>query len=121
MGRRQRRRQREGAPSAAGASLTAYSDPDGNVLLVRDELSPKTLAELHRLRHAPGSSVEDRWHREGEVLFERLVTGWEIAGLPLSGQSELLARYRMADDGTRRWVRSTLLEHVRRRGLEPEK
>jgi hypothetical protein len=38
---------------------------------------------------------------------------WEIAGLPLEDQRELLGRYRMADGDTRRWVRATLDDHVR--------
>jgi hypothetical protein len=118
MGRRERRRRREGAAApAALAATTAYTDPDGNVLTVRDELTPATIAELGRLRHAPGASLEDRWQREGEALFERLVVGWEVAGLPLAGQKELLARYRMADADTRRWVRETLREHAAGRGL----
>jgi hypothetical protein len=37
---------------------------------------------------------------------------WEISGLPLTGQKELLGRYRMADGDTRRWVRDTLERHV---------
>jgi hypothetical protein len=85
---------------------------------VRDELSPGTLAALRRLEHAPGASLEDRWQREGEALFERLVVEWEIAGLPLAGQGELLGRYRMSDAATRGWVRETLVAHVRRHGLD---
>jgi hypothetical protein len=48
------------------------------------------------------------------MLFERLVVSWTIAGLPLTGQKELLGRYRMADSDTRRWVRERLEEHFRR-------
>jgi hypothetical protein len=39
---------------------------------------------------------------------------WTIAGLPLTGQRELLGRYRFADDETRRWVRARLDEHIAR-------
>jgi hypothetical protein len=39
---------------------------------------------------------------------------WEIAGLPLTTQKELLGRYRMADGETQRWVRETIDEHLRR-------
>jgi hypothetical protein len=45
-------------------------------------------------------------------MFERLVASWTIAGLPLTGQKELLGRYRMADSETRRWVRDTLERHI---------
>jgi hypothetical protein len=115
VGRRQRRRERSGAAApAAAASRSSYADPDGGVLTVRDELSRGTLAALADIRHAPAATQEDRWQRQGELLFERLVVGWEIAGLPLEGQKELLGRYRMADATTRRWVRETLVGHVRR-------
>ena len=90
-------------------------DAEGNVLLVRDELSFGTKTALRRLKHPPGSTQEDRWQRTGEALFERLVVSWEIAGLPLTAQKELLGRYRMADPATRSWVRATLLAHVRAR------
>jgi hypothetical protein len=46
------------------------------------------------------------------------VVGWTIAGLPLKGQKELLGRYRLADEATRRWVRETIDEHVQRRHPE---
>jgi len=36
----------------------------------------------------------------------------------LTGQRELLGRYRMADPDTRRWVRDTLDEHIRRHQSE---
>ena len=40
---------------------------------------------------------------------------WEIAGLPLEGQKELLGRYRMASSEERRRVREALVEHLRTR------
>jgi hypothetical protein len=43
---------------------------------------------------------------------------WVIAGLPLDKQKELLARYRMADQDTQRWVRETIDEHLAR--YQPE-
>jgi hypothetical protein len=112
MGRRSRRRA-EG-PSAP-ASTTSYSDPDGNVLTLRDELSAGTLRQLEQLDSKPAASAEDRWQRRSELLFERLAVGWEIAGLPLAKQKELLGRYRMASADERRWVRETLAEHLRSR------
>jgi hypothetical protein len=50
-----------------------------------------------------------------EYLFERLAVSWEIAGLPLEGQRELLGRYRMASSDERRQVREALVEHLRDR------
>jgi hypothetical protein len=112
MGRRSRRRAQEpGAP----ASTTDYRDPDGNVLTLRDELSDGTLRQLEQLDSKPAASGEDRWQRRAELLFERLAVRWEIAGLPLDKQKELLGRYRMASTDERRWVRETLAEHLRSR------
>src|SRR5947209_4568677 len=102
MGRRSRRRAR--SADSEPAATTDYSDPAGNVLTLRDRLSEGTLRTLADGQRA-GSSLEDRWQRHGEALFERLAVRWTIAGLPLEGQRELLGRYRMADADTRRWVR----------------
>ena len=112
MGRRSRRRAHEpGAP----ASTTDYRDAEGNVLTLRDELSAGTLRQLEQLDSKPAASAEDRWQRRAELLFERLTVRWEIAGLPLEKQKELLGRYRMATADERRWVRETLAEHLRSR------
>jgi hypothetical protein len=112
VGRRSRRRgQRESAP----ASTTDYRNEEGDVLTLRDELSDGTLRQLEQLDAKPAASAEDRWQRRVELLFERLAVSWEIAGLPLESQKELLGRYRMASAGERRWVRETLAEHLRTR------
>jgi hypothetical protein len=113
MGRRSRRRSREQLVSAGAASTTTeYRDEGGNLLILRDSLSPGTLRSLEKLDAKPAASAEDRWQRRVELLFERLVVRWDIAGLPLEGQKELLGRYRMADSGTRTWLRETLERHV---------
>jgi hypothetical protein len=112
MGRRSRRR---AEPERAPASTTEYRDPEGNALTLRDELTPGTLRQLEQLEAKPGASAEDLWQRRAELLFERLTTRWEIAGLPLESQKELLGRYRMASADERRWVRETLTEHLRAR------
>ena len=112
MGRRSRKRgQHESAP----ASTTAYGDAEGGVLTLRDELSAGTLRQLEQLEARPAASADDRWQRRVELLFERLAVSWEIAGLPLSSQKELLGRYRMASSDERRWVRETIAEHLRTR------
>jgi hypothetical protein len=119
MGRRSRRRAKQGdhAP-AAPASTTDYRDEDGNVLTLRDDLSAGTLRKLTDLDAKPAASAEDRWQRRVEFLFERLAVSWEIAGLPLEGQKELLGRYRMASAEERRRVRATLAEHLAERHPE---
>jgi hypothetical protein len=118
MGKRSRRRARGGEGGAAGraaATTSDYRDAEGNVLTLRDELSAGTLRQLERLETAPGASAEDRSQRRAELLFERLAVRWEIAGLPLDSQKELLGRYRLAGAEERRWVRETLAEHLRTR------
>jgi len=110
MGRRSRRReQREHTP----ASTTEYRDAEGNVLVLRDELTGGTVRQLEQLDSKPAASAEDRWQRRTELLFERLTVSWEISGLPLESQRELLGRYRMATSDERRWVRETIAEHLR--------
>jgi hypothetical protein len=120
VGRRARKRQRAGggggAQAVAPSSTTSYTDPDGNVLTLRDELSAGTIAKLDKLETArPGDSAYDRWQRRVELMFEHLTTTWEVAGLPLEGQKELLGRYRMASQDERKWVRETIAAHLRER------
>jgi hypothetical protein len=120
VGRRQRRRGREGEEPAAEprGSATDYADAEGNVLTLRDRLSTGTLRQLESLESRPAASADDRWQRREELLFERLAVRWTIAGLPLESQKELLGRYRMADSDTRAWVRRTVDEHLRQK--QPE-
>jgi hypothetical protein len=111
VGRRARRREKGGPEPVA---TTAYTDPDGNVLTLRDSLSDKTLAKLRELEGPAAASQEDLWQRRTEILFERLAVSWEITGLPMTKQAELIGRYRMASPAEREWVRRTIDEHVRR-------
>jgi hypothetical protein len=121
MGKRARKRAKAGGETpAAPAAVSDYRDDEGNVLTLRDELSAGTLRGLERLDAKPAASAEDRWQRRVEYLFERLAVRWEIAGLPLEGQRELLGRYRMASADERRAVRATLAEHLRARHPEIE-
>jgi hypothetical protein len=115
VGKRSRRRSREHDEPVATSS---YTDAEGGVLELRDSLSAGTLRQLGELPASPAASAEDLWARRTEFLFERLAVRWTIAGLPLSGQKELLGRYRMADVDTRRWVRQTLEDHLRARHPE---
>ena len=85
------------------------------MLTLRDRLTDGTLRQLEQLDAKPAASAEDRWQRRVELLFERLAVSWEIAGLPLESQKELLGRYRMASGEERQWVRATLAEHLRAR------
>jgi hypothetical protein len=114
VGKRQRRRRKDG-PGSGSAATSSYTDADGGVLELRDELSSGTLRGLGKLDAQPAASAEDRWQRRVEYLFERLAVRWEIAGLPLEGQKELLGRYRMASAEERSRVRAVLIEHLRAR------
>jgi hypothetical protein len=106
--RKQRRRPRQKDPTVD------YTDTEGNVLTLRQSLSPGTIAKIGEPPAGEAASLEDAWRRRTELLFERLAVRWEIAGLPLTDQAMLLGRYRMADAGTQRWVRQTVAEHIDR-------
>ena len=91
-----------------------YTDADGNVLTLRESLSPGTIAKIGEAPVSSAASIEDAWRRRTEMLFERLAVRWEIAGLPIAEQKMLLGRYRMADAETQRWVRETIDAHIER-------
>jgi crotonobetainyl-CoA:carnitine CoA-transferase CaiB-like acyl-CoA transferase len=55
---------------------------------------------------------EDSWQRSVEFLFERLVTGWTVAGVEWEGQKELLQRWRVASQEERSQVREALRKHL---------
>jgi len=122
MGKRQRKRARAVARGgdATNASTSDYRDEEGNILTLRDELSAGTLRKLADLDARPAASADDRWQRRVEYLFERLAVRWELSGLPLEGQKELLGRYRMASAEERRRVRDALAAHLRERHPEVE-
>jgi hypothetical protein len=91
-----------------------YTDPDGNVLSLRQSLSDRTIRKLNKPHRKDAASAEDVWARRNEMLFEYLAVSWEIAGLPLDDQKTLLGRFRMATADEQRWVRETLSAHVER-------
>jgi hypothetical protein len=101
------RRERPKAPESE------YRDADGNRLVLRGAM---TLGTRRRYADAfAGSplSREDAWQRAVEFLFERLAVCWEIAGTePIAKQQELLARFRFASPGERRWIRDVLRDHL---------
>jgi len=109
MGKRGRRRDR-----AAPATTSDYEDAAGNVLTLRQSISAGTMAKVRESPASVAASADDAWRRRSELLFERFAVSWTIAGLPLTGQRELLGRYRMADEATQRWVRETIDEHLAR-------
>jgi hypothetical protein len=109
VARRSRRRDRPVEKLAAPTS--EYRDADGNVLVLRGSLTPGSRREYARVISG-GLNQEDSWQRATEFLFERLAVGWTIAGLELSKQKDLLARFRMASSDERRFVREALRAHL---------
>jgi hypothetical protein len=101
-------------PEAPPAATVDYTDADGNVLTLRESVSAGTAAKLAEPAGGAAASADDLWRRRTEMLFERFAVRWTIAGLPLERQKELLARYRMADQETQRWVRQTLDAHLQK-------
>ena len=91
-----------------------YTDPEGNVLTLRQSLSDRTIRRINKPHRKDAASAEDVWARRNEMIFEHLVASWEISGLPLEDQKLLLGRYRMADSNEQRWVRETINAHVER-------
>ena len=109
MGRRGRDRQSLRAPNSD------YRDAHGNTLTLRGSLTAGARREYAEILTGSVTSAaatrEDAWQRAVELLFERLVVRWEIAGVPIARQRELLARYRAASTEERSWVRDVLREH----------
>jgi hypothetical protein len=105
MGRRQRQREKLTAPTSD------YSDPDGNTLTLRGSLTPGSRREYADVLGG-GAHREDAWQRATELLFERLAVSWTIAGVQITKQKELLARYRVATQDERQFVRDSLRAHV---------
>jgi hypothetical protein len=91
-----------------------YRDEEGNVLVLRQSLTPGTVRKIRRQGGSEAASVDDVWRRRSELLFERLAVRWEIAGLPITDQKLLLGRYRMANPEEQRFVRETIRAHVER-------
>ena len=84
------------------------------MLCLRNRLSDRMLAQVSSVERSAADSAEDVWQRRTEIFFERLAVSWTVAGLPLTAEKELLGRYRLADSETRKWVRETIVEHLRR-------
>ncbi len=94
-------------------ATSAYPDAEGNVLVLRQALSPGSITKVKAEMGNAAANVDDIWQRRTELLFERLAVSWEIAGLPLDDQKMLIGRYRMADADSKRWVRETITAHIR--------
>ena len=109
MGKRSRRRGAE----ALAAPESEYRDAEGGLLVLRGALSPATRRAYAEALAGSPLSREDAWQRATELLFERLAVSWTIAGTdPIERPRELLARYRLASQDERRFVRDSLRAHL---------
>jgi hypothetical protein len=109
MGKRGRRRGQAG-PSAPTAE---YRSAGGDVLVLRGAMSPATRQAYAQGSGGAATTRDDAWQRAVEFLFERLAVRWEITGAePLTGQKELLGRFRFASPDERHWIRDVLREHL---------
>jgi len=106
MGRRNRQRDRLKAPTSP------YQDADGSVLELRGSMTPATRREYAAVLHDVSRTTEDSWQRAVEFLFERLAVRWTVHEVPTEGQRELLARYRVATQDERRFVRDAVRRHL---------
>lgn len=111
MGKKKRKPDRRSPRDKSTTS--SYTDPEGNVLVLRDSLSVGTIEKILEGVERQAYSVDDVWQRRAELIFERLAVSWEISGLPLDDQKLLLGRYRMGNADERRWVRETIDTHLR--------
>lgn len=106
MGRRHRQR-----AAKQTAPVSEYADAEGNTLTLRGSLTPATRSDYATVLSG-GHHREDAAQRALELLFERLVVAWTVAGVRTERQRELLARYRMATAAERAFVRESLREHA---------
>jgi len=110
MGKRARRRGADKLAGVGGYEFT-YTSPGGDELVLRGAMTPKTRTQYASVLHG-GLQQEDAWQRAVEFLFERLAVRWTISEVPTEGQRELLARYRVASQDERRFVRDALRSHL---------
>jgi hypothetical protein len=110
-GRKARSRSAAARPEKLVAPASDYTDAEGNILTLRGSLTAATRQEYANVLTGNPLSREDAWHRAVEFLFERLAVRWEIAGVPIKRQRELLKRFRAASPEERTWIRQVLREH----------
>ncbi|MGX6447781.1 hypothetical protein ACVU7I_06895 [Patulibacter sp. S7RM1-6] len=114
---KKRKPKKPSAPKAPALPTVPYEHPDGRMTLeLRCAMTPRTrLLYAETVGGGIGQAAmtrEDVWHRAVEFLFERLVDGWTIDGVPTTGQKALLARFRVATPEERAWIRDVLRAHL---------
>jgi hypothetical protein len=109
MGKRGRAR---GKVEKLSAPESEYVSEQGDVLVLRGALTPKTRRRYDETLHGNVLSQEDAWQRATELLFEHLAVRWVVSDVPTEGQRELLMRFRVATQDERRWIRDVLRKHL---------
>jgi hypothetical protein len=106
-----KRSRKKGTVEKLAAPDSSYTSPDGDVLVLRGAMTPKTRSQYADVLRG-GLQREDAWQRAVEFLFERLAVRWVVSDVPAEGQKELLTRFRVATRDERTWIRGVLREHI---------
>ena len=116
MGRRSRKRAGEGGDDLPVIPDAVVPINEDNSLTLRCVMSLKTRQQYAAIADGSAATAaanrEDSWQRSVEFLFERLVTGWTVAGVEWEEQKELLQRWRVASQEERSQVRDALRKHL---------
>ncbi len=116
MGRRSRKRAGEGGDDLPVIPDAVVPINEDNSLTLSCVMSLKTRQQYAAIADGSAATAaanrEDSWQRSVEFLFERLVTGWTVAGVEWEGQKELLQRWRVASQEERSQVRDALRKHL---------
>ena len=99
-------------PDRLKAPAIPYTDAEGNMLELRAALSLLSRRKYGSVLHDERRTTDDSWQRAVEFLFERMAVRWTVHDVPTEGQKELLARYRVATQDERRFVRDALRRHL---------
>lgn len=112
-----KKRKHSKPPKAEKLPTVEVASDDGRMVLeLRCSMTPRTrMVYAETIGGEIGQAAmtrEDSWHRAVEFLFERLVVGWTVNDVPTTGQKALIARFRVADQTERAWIRVALRAHL---------
>lgn len=112
-----KKRKHSKPPKAEKLPTVEVASDDGRMVLeLRCSMTPRTrMVYAETIGGEIGQAAmtrEDSWHRAVEFLYERLVVGWTVNDVPTTGQKALIARFRVADQTERAWIRVALRAHL---------
>lgn len=112
-----KKRKHSKPPKAEKLPTVEVASDDGRMVLeLRCSMTPRTrMVYAETIGGEIGQAAmtrEDSWHRAVEFLYERLVVGWTVNDVPTTGQKALIARFRVADQTERAWIRIALRAHL---------